>query len=144
MRVLYRYPEGGVVRTTIIVLRPRCELLIGGHERARNVVCHKVRLRVDVQQAHDIIVPHNPASTMLRDVVRRFNDPVIVRIVEGIPRDLLALRADSAVLVGERIPLDVRVQENLRLSVFERERIVVADLCRSNRKSASHDRCQVA
>lgn len=91
MRIVYCNSEHRVVNSCFVAFRPCREFFVGRHERACYVVRHQIRLRVDVQQANDVIVPHDPPATVIWYFSRWLHDPMVVGVVKGVAGDLLAL-----------------------------------------------------
>lgn len=108
---------------------PRRELGVGRERRARHVVREERRVGDDVPQRDDVVVPHDAAAARVGQLASRLDDPVVVRVVERVGRHLLPLRRDAPVVVLERVPVRVRVQERLGAAVLDRERVEVPDLC---------------
>lgn len=79
--------------TCLIETVPCCELGVGGHSRASNVVCQKSRVCCYMTKPDDILMTNDTTSPGLRNLLCRLDDPMIVRVVqrmEGIPSDLLS------------------------------------------------------
>lgn len=53
-------------------------------------MCKQMGIGVDVKEADDVLVPHNPSTTSLRECFGWNNLPKVIRIVVCITRDLLA------------------------------------------------------
>lgn len=119
--------EGRIVVSGVVVPWPGRELLVGRHQRTCDVVRQEVGLGVDVQETDDIVVTDDAAPAVLGDLLRRLDDPVVVCVVEGIPCDLLTLRADPSVLVLQWVSLRMGVQEDLGLTMLDCDGIVVPD-----------------
>ena len=81
--------EESIVVTRQIIFRPGRELLVGGHERRRDVMCHEVGLRVDVQQLNDVVVVNDTTATSLGQGFGGNNLPIVVGVVMTIASDLL-------------------------------------------------------
>jgi hypothetical protein len=72
--------QGIVVPGHVIPLWPRRKLLIGRHERRRDVVCKKVRVGADVQELDNILVSNDSASSMVRNIMCRDDLPFVVGV----------------------------------------------------------------
>ncbi len=121
--------EKRIVVSRVVILRPSSELLVRRHKRRRNVVCEKVGLGVDVEEAHDVVVAHNSSASLLGESLGRDDLPVVVGVVVAIPGDLLALRTDAPVVVLQGVPVGVRVQEHLGVFVADSQSVIVMYLC---------------
>ena len=53
-------------------------------------MCKQMGIGVDVKEANDVLVPHNPSTASLRERFSWNNLPKVIRIVVCITRDLLA------------------------------------------------------
>lgn len=98
---------------------------------------HEVRLGVDVQQANHILVTDHATSSVIWNLLRGLDDPVIVCIIEWIAGDLLSLRADAAIFVRLWVSVRMRMQEYLRLTMSKCNGIVVSDFCEEKGRISS-------
>ena len=79
-------------------------------------------------ETDDVVVPYDALATCLWEIFRRFNDPMIVCVVERVASDLLSLRRNASVFVLQGVFIGMRVQIHLRLSMADRKSIVISDL----------------
>lgn len=56
---------------------------------------HERRIRVNVDQLDDVLVSNNSSAAAFGNLLRGMDNPVIVRVVEGISSDLLTCRQSS-------------------------------------------------
>ena len=68
-----------------------------------------------------------PASTVIWDLVRWLDDPVVIGVVERVAGNLLTLRTDAAIFVSKRVFLHMRMQEDLCLPMAEGQGVEIAD-----------------
>ena len=89
MRVVDLQLEQRVVLTALVVRLDRGELLVGRHERRRDVVCQEHGVSVDVQELNDIAVSNNSASPRLGQFFGRKDLPMVVGVVVRVTGYLL-------------------------------------------------------
>lgn len=68
---------------------PRRELGVGRERRARNVVREQRRVGEHVAERDNIVLSNDPAAAVEWKLLCRLDDPVVVRVVERVTRDLL-------------------------------------------------------
>ena len=122
--------EQGLIVVLDLVLGRGGELLMGGITRGSDIMGHKERVGLSVEKLDDIVVADDPSTAGLRKGLGRDDDPVVVFILVGIARDLLALTADSFVRVIVGVTLRVRVQQVLGVDMLERNGVEVTNFCR--------------
>jgi len=93
-----------------LVLRRGSEFLVSGETRRSDIVGHKERVSLSVEELDDIVMADNPSTASLRESLGGDDDPVIVPIFMGVASDLLTLAADSLVGVVKGVALGVRVE----------------------------------
>jgi hypothetical protein len=95
-RINQRNLEECVVVVFVVIRRPSGELLVGRHQRRRDIVCKKVGVSVDVKELYNITVADNTPPASFRDGLGRDNSPKVVGIVMGVTSDLLAYTESAA------------------------------------------------
>lgn len=97
-----RHPLLSLVRVVDLQLEVRVELVVavdvvpgrelgvGREGGAGDVVCHEGRVGVDVTEGDHVVLADDSSSSRLRELVSRLDDPVVVRVVEGVSCDLLS------------------------------------------------------
>ena len=111
-----------------IVLRHGGELLVRRHEWGRDVVREQERVGLDVPELDEVVVAHDAAAALLGERLRRDDLPVVVCVGVRVAGDLLPGAADAPVVVAQRVVRVVRVQEDFRVLVLDRDNVVIAYL----------------
>ena len=91
-------------------------------------MCEQERLGVDVQKLNYVVVTNDTAATSLGECLRRDDLPVVVGIFVAITRDLLTLTTDATILILKRVTVGVRVQEDPRVLVPDRDSVIITKL----------------
>jgi hypothetical protein len=69
---------------------PGRELGVRREGWAGDVMREESRIGVDMTEGDDVVLANNAAATGIGDLLGRFDDPVIVRVIKGVSRDLLS------------------------------------------------------
>lgn len=110
------------------------ELLVGRIIRRRNIVRQQDGVSTDVTELDDVAVLDTVALPVgFRIGNRRQNLPVIVRVVEWVSCDLLALAGNTAVIIAEGILLPVAVKKHLGVLVPDSDCVIVLNADRLRR-----------
>lgn len=80
----------GIIVSCMIIFRPGCELLVGGHERACHVVREEVSLGGDMKQLDHVIVTDESTSACFWKRLRGNDLPVIIGVCMLVSSDLLS------------------------------------------------------
>ena len=86
--------------------------------RQEHAVCPQVSELNDVSMFHGM-------AFVGRDGDRRQDLPLVVGVVVGVSRDLLALARNPPIIIAQRVPLPVTVEEDLGVLVSNGEGVVV-------------------
>lgn len=111
-----------------ILLGNSSDLLVGRHRRRSDIVCKKVTLGANMEKLDGILVANYATTSGLGDGLGGDDLPLVVKILVWVTCNLLALTADSSILILERILVLVRMQEDLGILVLEGDGVIVADL----------------
>ena len=91
-------------------------------------MCEQEGVGFNVPELDEVVVAHNAAAALLGERLGRDDLPVVVRVSVRVAGDLLPGAADAPVVVAQRVVRIVRVQEDFRVLVLNRDNVVIAYL----------------
>ena len=89
------YLKKSVVVSRMVIFRPGCKFLIGGHERARNIMREEVSLGGNVQKLDHVIVTHQSTTACVRKGLRGDDLPMVIGVRMLVTSNLLPCRRIS-------------------------------------------------
>ena len=86
------------------------------------------RVGLDVAELDEVVVAHDAAAALLGERLGGDDLPVVICVSVRVAGDLLSRAADAPVVVAQRVVRVVRVQEDFRILVLDRDNVVIAYL----------------
>jgi hypothetical protein len=90
VRIINLNLEPRIRELVLVDTVPGGELGVGRQGRAGDVVCEESGVGEDVTEGDDIVLTDNATTTGFGDLLGRLDNPVVIGVVEGVGRDLLA------------------------------------------------------